>query len=77
MTNTVVEAVIHSKRNHLSCKTSYLCVFKLNGQQMTAEFEAEMFDDKEKIVTGIRDAIARQVANSIAASVMKSVHDAF
>ncbi len=73
--NTEIEVVLHKKRDHLSAVINYLCVFKLNGQKRTAEFHANEWDDTEKRAIGIRDAIAKEVANAIMLEVAKSVRD--
>lgn len=73
--NTCMEVVLHKKRDYLSAITHYLCVFNLNGQQLTAEFSADAWDDTEKIAIGIRDAIAKQVSNAIMLQVAKSVRE--
>ncbi len=72
--NTVFDGVLHHTHDLHSDKFRFACVFKLNGERMTASFEINTEEaNKEKVAIGIRDAIAAQIANSIATELMRSV----
>lgn len=68
--NTAFDAVIHKMQIALDGATEYAVVFTLNGKQVVTRYRADWIDvrknDKMKIAEGIRDAVARDIANHIA-----------
>lgn len=72
--NTAFQGVLHHMEDHLTGIRKFRCVFKLNGKQMTASYECDREDfTREVAAVGIRDAIAREVANAITSSVFSAI----
>lgn len=64
------ECVIHTQANYMSDTTEFLAIFKLNGKQMTASYihknyRGSLRDSVDEVAVGIRDAVAKQMANEI------------
>ena len=64
--NSIIDCVIHVVDDMTSFGKKYGAVFKINGLRLTAIYETH-YDNKSKedIAIGIRDAIAKEVANHI------------
>lgn len=74
--NTEFDGVIHKMTKSFDMTTLYRCVFKLNGKQMSVEYEADNLDhldDAEARVIGIRNAIAEKIANEILKPIINNV----
>lgn len=71
--NTEFDGVIHVMRNIMDCTTSYRCVFKLNGKKFMAEHVAKEWDDKDSRVIGIRDAVAKEIANTVVSEFLPKI----
>ena len=61
VTDTPVECVIHVREDFLNDRRTYVAVFKVGGSKMTATYDAQPDDDKDKVAIGIRDAWAFDV----------------
>jgi hypothetical protein len=67
------ECVIHKIHNFVDNRTIMRAVFLLNGIRMTAEY-SEFVDHAtpQSLATGIRDAIAKEVANAALDTILKA-----
>lgn len=70
VTDTPVECVIHVREDFMNQKTTYMAVFKVGGSKMTATYDALPDDDKDKVAIGIRDAVAKEIANRLVSGAM-------
>lgn len=71
--NTEFDGVIHVIQHHIDATTIYKCVFSLNGKKMIAEHIAKDCDDKESRVFGIRDAVAKEIANTVVSGLLPKI----
>lgn len=71
--NTPIDSVIHSIREHGTGDTLWRCIFKVNGKQLQADYIQRFEEDRQTIANGIRDAIAKQVANVIAGQALSAM----
>lgn len=63
------ECVIHTVKDVFSAQTRYVAVFELNEERMIAEYVAKPWGSTpESIAIGLRDAVAKEIANSIASA---------
>ena len=69
VSDSLFEAVLHQQVDHLNCQKMFMCVIKLNGEKITVPFNCNDWASREDIVMGIRDAIAKEIANRITLSV--------
>lgn len=72
--STAVDAVLHKMHDLLNFQDCYRCVFKLNGAHLQANFRTGPDTSREGVAVGIRDAIAKEIANVIAADVLKAAN---
>lgn len=70
VTDTPVECVIHVREDFMNQQTTYMAVFKVGGTKMTATYGAQPDDDKDKVALGIRDAVAKEIANRLVSVAM-------
>jgi len=76
--NTPVDMVIHKQMDVLNRAYQYACIFKINGKQMRADFIDKSSDrNRATIAVGIRDAVAKQIANVITAEAMQAAFNHF
>ena len=57
------KGVVHSSVLAWEYTKQYVAVFSLNGRNLTARYSAGMDDSPEKTAVGLRDEIARVIAN--------------
>lgn len=68
--DTTFECVLHQQEDMLSDKLLYRAIFSLNGKKMTADYEVERWRgdvQPHEILSGIRDAVAKEIATHILA----------
>lgn len=64
--NTVIDCVIHAMNDFAGYQRKFAAVFKINGKRYTAIYEVgNDITDREIISNGIRDSIAKEIANHI------------
>jgi hypothetical protein len=70
--NNDFNCVLHKLDDHLNSMTRLVAIFSLNGKKLQAEhcFDTLHFD-REEVVIGIRDAVAKEIANHIASAFSK------
>jgi len=68
--NTPVDGVLHVMRDQMSDLMRFSCVFKVNGKRLEARHEANLSASREDIAIGVRDAIAKVIANELTSSVL-------
>lgn len=66
VSDTKFECVIHSMKQPLSGETMLRAIFKLNGEKLVADYTAKYGCTAEDALIGLRDAVAKKIANSIA-----------
>jgi len=71
--NTVMSAVIYHQTRNFGLDECYACIFQLNGKRHQADFVTDDRASRDDVITGIRDAIAKEVANAIASSAIKAM----
>jgi hypothetical protein len=69
--NTPVDMVIHTMRDYFTGDNIYACIFKINGHQKRVEYRAYCEKDKLSVAIGIRDAVAKEIANVICADALE------
>jgi len=72
VTDSLFDGLLHYQHDYLNLKKLFACVIKLNGKKITARFECDESLSREQIILGIRDAIAREIANQITESVLSA-----
>ena len=72
VTDSLFDGLLHYQHDYVNLKKLFACVIKVNGKKITARFDCDESLDREQIIFGIRDAIAREIANQITASVLSS-----
>ena len=75
--NTPVDMVIHKRDDFLNSDREYACIFKINGKQMRADYRARRETDRQTVAIGIRDAVAKEIANLICAQAMQEAFNKF
>ena len=68
--NTLVDGVLHVQRDIINDGLQFACVFKINGVRFEARHDAKSGANREEIAVGVRDAIAKVIANELTASVL-------
>jgi hypothetical protein len=77
VSNTAFECVVHSIKDYLSDGTMLRAVFRLNGEQCTAEYRHNNSDINsgiEEAATGLRDAVAKVIANKMIATAFSKIN---
>lgn len=68
--NTPVDGVLYVMEDFMSDQTIFACVFKVNGKRLEARHEARRGASREDVAIGVRDAIAKVIANELTGSVL-------
>lgn len=69
--NCPIDVVLHKMDDHLNCTQKFACIFKLNGVKHRVDYEhhrkfsASSEEDRIAAATGVRDAIAKEIANAL------------
>ena len=74
--NTSFECVVHREIDNLNDQIVFCAVFKLNGQQETAEYRSERRHDAADMAAswrGLRDEIARVIATRMIEGALKGI----
>ena len=71
--DSLFDAVLHRQQDFLNCQKMFMCVIKLNGEKIVVRFNCDDGTPQEDIVIGIRDAIAKEIANRITLSVTRAL----
>jgi len=69
VSDSLFDAVLHQQDDFLNCQKMLMCVIKLNGEKITVRFNCNDSSSREEIAIGLRDAIAKEIANRITLSV--------
>jgi len=72
--NCHIDAVIHQKREVQSCMAVFVVVYRINGERRDVRYEhndkfGDSRQEQEAAAIGLRDALAKDVANVIASQV--------
>ncbi len=59
--NCAIECIVHILNNHLNGTIDFIVIYKLNGVQRSVEYSSKTFDNEEKTITGVIDAVARDI----------------
>lgn len=73
--NCGVDAVLHHMRDSLNDQRRFKIIYKINGERRVVDYdhtETGAFDDREKMLMGLRDAFAKDIANVLTAAVLKA-----
>lgn len=69
--NSIIDCVVHSHNDMFSGDSNFTAIASINGKKIVARFTHQeifsmnLLDRKDKIFTGIRDALAKEIANKL------------
>jgi hypothetical protein len=73
--NTAIDGVLQYHKDIFNDQQVLGCVFSVKGKRMEAKYVGSAEATREDLVIGIRDAIAREIANHLTATVAKACVD--
>jgi len=71
--DSLFDAVLHQQFDLLNYQKMFMCVIKLNGEKFSVRFNCNEGTSRDEITIGIRDAIAKEIANRITYSVIRDL----